>query len=145
MRLILCTGLYIADGAEDCQFIRAMVMGGRAERRLGVRAQTAADRCRAVEIYRFCHWSAQAPVLPAMRRCKRVWAGSLWRWCPLGPVVVVRGWLAGLWSGGWLQAGAGPVAGEVGLAGQGGPAEDGGEFCCLGSLAFPFGLDGREH
>jgi hypothetical protein len=37
------------------------------------------------------------------------------------------------------------MAGEVGLAGQGGPAEDGGEFCGLGSLAFPFGLDGREH
>jgi hypothetical protein len=37
------------------------------------------------------------------------------------------------------------MAGEVGLAGQGGPAEDGGEFCRLGSLAFPFGLDGREH
>jgi hypothetical protein len=37
------------------------------------------------------------------------------------------------------------VAAEVGLAGQGGSAEDGGEFCGLGSLAFPFGLDGREH
>ena len=67
---------------------------------------------------------------------------------PRGPVVVARcgdGWLAGLWSGGWLRAGLGPVVGEVGLAGQGGLAEDGGEFCCLGSLAFPFGLDGREH
>jgi hypothetical protein len=52
---------------------------------------------------------------------------------------------AGPWSRGWLWAGLGPMAGEVGLAGQGGPAEDGGEFCCLGSLAFPFGLDGREH
>lgn len=51
----------------------------------------------------------------------------------------------GLWSGGWLWAGLGPVAREVGLASQGGPAEDGGEFCCLGCLAFPFGLDGREH
>src|SRR4029077_11072745 len=36
-------------------------------------------------------------------------------------------------------------AGEVGPTGQGSPAEDGGEFCCLGSLAFPFRLDGREH
>jgi hypothetical protein len=66
---------------------------------------------------------------------------------PRSLVVVARsgdGWLAGLWSGGWVRAGLGPVAGEVGLAGQGGPAEDGGEFCCLVSLAFPFGPDGRE-
>jgi hypothetical protein len=106
-----------------------------------------ATSCRT--IYQFCRRSAQAPVLPATRRCKRVYAGSLWRWFPLlCPVVVARcedGWSVGLWSGGWLWAGLGPVAGEVGLAGQGGPAEDGGEFCCLGSLAFPFGLDGREH
>ena len=62
------------------------------------------------------------------------------------PVQARRGndWLE-VWSGGWLRAGLGPVAGEVGLAGQGGLAEDGGEFCCLGSLAFPFGLDGREY
>jgi hypothetical protein len=67
---------------------------------------------------------------------------------PQGPVVVARcgdDWLAGLWSGRWLWAGLGPMAGEVGMAGQGGPAEDGGEFFCLGSLAFSFGLDGREH
>lgn len=108
----------------------------------------AADRCRAVQIYRFCHRSAQAPVLLATRGCKRVYAGPCSDGASRGPVVVARcgdGWLAGLWSGGWLWAGLGPMAGEVGLAGQGGPAEDGGEFCCLGSLAFPFGLDGREH
>jgi hypothetical protein len=91
----------------------------------------------------------RALILSATRRCNRVYAGSLWRWfSPAGPVVVARcedGWSVGRWSGGWRWAGLGPVAGEVGLAGQGGPAEDGGEFCCLGSLAFPFGLDGREH
>ena len=61
-------------------------------------------------------------------------------WCPM--VVAQCG---DDWSGGRLRAGLGPVAGEVGLAGQGGPAEDGGEFCCLGSLALPFGLNGREY
>jgi hypothetical protein len=40
--------------------------------RLGVRGRWAADRCRAVQLYRFCHRSAQAPVLPGTRRCKRV-------------------------------------------------------------------------
>src|SRR5947209_2251810 len=51
----------------------------------------------------------------------------------------------GLWSGGWLQADLALMAGEVELSGQGGLAEDGGEFCCLGSLSVPFGLDGRKH
>jgi hypothetical protein len=96
----------------------------------------------------FCHRSAQASVLPATRRYKRVYAGLLWRWfTPWCPMVVARcgdDWLE-VWSGGWMRTGLGPAAGEVGLAGQGGPAEDGGEFCRLGSLAFPFGLDGREY
>src|SRR5215470_13450122 len=48
-------------------------------------------------------------------------------WC------VRRSWLAGL----------SPVAGEVGLAGQGGPTEDGGECCCLSSLAVPFWTGGN--
>ncbi len=65
-------------------------------------------------------------------------------WCPMVVARCGDGW-SEVWSGGWSRAGLGPLAGEVGLAGQGGPAEDGGELCCLGSLAFPFGLDRREY
>ena len=86
-------------------------------------------------------------IITRVRR-KRVygasWAMVLLSWCPMVLARCGDDWLEVLVRG-WLRAGLGPVAGEVGLAGQGGPAEDGGEFCCLGSLAFPFGLDGREY